>query len=232
MRSSVQAWKLRTLRDYYTRYSVPNGRSWAKAHLRGSTTSLKHLWNNGAKDPDTFYTEDDVGAAYIGDLTAWHSSGTINAWFSAVVDAASGTTRSILDYGAGIGTYSLMLAEQGHCVDACEANSTLREYIDWRSTRHNINVNTTPEPLNTTYDMIVCIDTLEHLSSPEDTLKQFYTLLRPTGMLCATWTFHQSNGEHPMHHDETRLSAFLTTLNEYFYGPIANTWPATYLPRS
>lgn len=129
MYSIPRRWQLRALRDYYERYSKPRGKAWARTHLRTSTSQLRDLWNSGTKNPDQFYTEESVGAAYIGDLTAWHGSGTINAWFSAVLEATADTRCDILDYGAGIGTYSLMLAEQGHNVTACDISSTLRSHV-------------------------------------------------------------------------------------------------------
>jgi len=168
----------------------------------------------------------DVGAAYVHDLTAWHASGAVAPWIEVVRRHAILRLKRearILDYGAGIGTYSLMLADMGMKVMACEVNPILQDYIRYRTKKRGLDVEVHARPIGK-FDMIVCLDTIEHLRRPADFLALAYNLLNPKGLLAATWTFHQSNGMHPMHHTQDKEPQFIKDL-ETLFSWVERSWP-------
>jgi SAM-dependent methyltransferase len=211
--------------------------AWFKGTLptekrRDAAAELRDAWNASSKDPDTFYRSEDANS-YLFDLTAWHMSMDVVCWLERVkmvIQSKLSRGDTVLDYGAGIGTYSLMMANMGIKVFACEVNPLLRDYIHWRAKRRDlcdlIMVVEEPEPIY--HDMILCLDTIEHLRNPEDFPRLARRHLAPGGWLLATWTFHQSNGMHPMHHDERRLRPFMDQLNAWFTGPLDHEWPALF----
>lgn len=188
---------------------------------------LRDLWNASDKDPEKFYLRDDVGTSYIYDLTAWHASGSVSPWIETVRQHALMHLKKdarVLDYGAGIGTYSLMFASMGMKVVACEVNPVLQRYIEYRAKKRALNVEIQSTPIGK-FDMIVCLDTIEHLRRPADFLALAYNLLNPKGLLAVTWTFHQSGGMHPMHHNPDKEPQFVRDLETLFRW-VDRSWPA------
>lgn len=191
--------------------------------LRLGTVGLRDKWNSGSHDPNTYYSQ-ECQDEYIYDLTAWHGSGTINEWFAVIKsNLQSRRPGRILDYGAGIGTYSLIAAELGWEVDACDINQPNLDYIAWRSKRHGYEINTVQRPSGT-YDVMICIDTIEHLPDPLGFPAFAASTLVSRGLAILTWTFHRSGGMHPMHHDEYMVQPFLHALRQKFV-QIAESWP-------
>lgn len=219
MRWHIQA--LQDLREYATTLGYESQDT--EERLRTGAVSLRDKWLTGSKDPETYY-RDEVQEDYLFDLTAWHGSGTINSWFETVIECLKRMNPGrLLDFGAGIGTYSLIAASLGWEVDACDLNRTNLGYTSWRSAKHNLPITVTTKPSGT-YDCIICIDTIEHLQEPEAFPAYAKSILNDPGHLIATWTFHQSGGMHPMHHTENRLSGFLQNLKQHF-AIAADTWP-------
>jgi len=222
-------WGRAALRDLYAwaeERGIPEHD--VKEHLRSSTAALRDRWNSWTEATLEFYMAS--GDLYMYDLTAWHGSGSIDDWFRRAKGWASELPPGarVLDYGAGIGTYSLILAERADIqVDALEISPALRDYIQWRA---GGKTNIRPVHLiDGPYNAIICIDTIEHLPAPEYFPVLAKAALVPRGRLMATWTFHKSDGMHPMHHGPDRLSSFLRELNRTFYGPLDDGWPAKFV---
>ena len=195
------------------------------ARLGRGAVELKEAWNSSSKSPDTFYLRGDVGRSYIYDLTAWHASGAVDKWIDCVERWASKLPKGaqILDFGAGFGTYSLVMAGYGLKVFACEINPVLQKYIEYRARRNGLSVEVVASPTGP-YDMIVSLDTIEHLANPEFFPAVAHKSLKPGGLLIATWTFHQSDGMHPMHHTKDREPGFIKALSDLF-GHVEGGWP-------
>lgn len=136
-----------------------------------------------ASEPEAaWYRRDDVGMAYICDLASWHLKG-LGAWGVAAGDV---TGERILDYGSGISTWGLIAARNGARVTSYEPNPVMREFAQWRATKHGIDgyeVVTDPVALGDGYDAIVCWHVFEHLEEPEATLRRLLTHLAPGGRL-------------------------------------------------
>jgi len=215
-----------TLADLYA-WGAEHGlhSDYVDTRIKSGTVQLRDKWNSGSHDPDTYYSQ-ECQDEYIYDLTAWHGSGTINEWFAVVkTHLQHYKPGRLLDYGAGIGTYSMIAAELGWEVDACDLNQSNLDYIAWRADRHDLPVHPVLTPSGL-YDAIICIDTIEHLPDPTEFPRIAASILFERGLLIATWTFHTSGGMHPMHHGQEQITPFLRELYKYF-AQTSNSWPVS-----
>ncbi len=82
------------------------------------------------------------------------------------------------------------------------AGSTF-DYAEWRFARRGLNISTAdvtdPAVLDGgQYDVITCLDVIEHLPDPEAAVRRLVSLLRPGGLLVLTVTFY-TNEQGPFH---------------------------------
>jgi 2-polyprenyl-3-methyl-5-hydroxy-6-metoxy-1,4-benzoquinol methylase len=95
---------------------------------------------------------------------------------------------NILDYGAGIGTISKIMAKLGHQVDAYEPNVFMHESLvqnvfpKKQYSRINILQNLCFTSKKK-FDAIICINVLDHIEKYKISLKEIYALLKNTGIL-------------------------------------------------
>jgi mycofactocin glycosyltransferase len=172
---------------------------------RGAAAGLARDWHADA--PATplavaaFYQHAD---AYLYDLTWWHA---LAADESALVQVRALETarayhaHTVLDFGSGIGSLGLLLAQHGLAATLADVNPRLNDYARWRFDRRGlagcwIDLRAKPLP-SAAFDMIAAIDVLEHLPDPRAALIQLAAALRPGGVLLA----HIPAGDtaHPMH---------------------------------
>jgi len=85
-----------------------------------------------------------------------------------------------LDFGAGLGSISTVLKEKGAEVIAVEKNEKAQKFIRAKGINvlHNI-----PALPPDAFDLLICIDVVEHLREPWLILRQLYSLLKPGGFL-------------------------------------------------
>lgn len=155
------------------------------------------LWQErpeGETDAE-WYTREDVGMAYIGDLADWHHRGA-GQWHRLIEFDG----KRILDYGAGIGTAALAASRDGAMVEVYEPNPTMREFMTFRAGKHGISLSLVngPEGL---YDAIACWHVFEHLPDPEATLERLLGHLAPGGVFLTESGFQDrttpQHREHP-----------------------------------
>lgn len=95
----------------------------------------------------------------------------------------------VLDFGCGIGITAFALAEKGHQVTACDIRGTgTLEFLKWRCAKHNVPMEIIESeggsPLLTKeYDIIVAMDSLEHVQDWQGTLSILSDHLRDEGAL-------------------------------------------------
>ncbi|WP_119065627.1 mycofactocin biosynthesis glycosyltransferase MftF [Rubrobacter indicoceani] len=141
----------------------------------------------GAGETREFYRKTD---AYLYDLTRWHSLAEDGSALSAVgaLDAALGhRAQKTLDFGGGIGSLGLLLADNGLDVTLADINPVLNDYARSRFERRDIPV----KILETGYrglpegefDFVSAVDVLEHLPDPGPALKSLAAALKPGGTL-------------------------------------------------
>jgi SAM-dependent methyltransferase len=137
--------------------------------------SLKELWDQSGidvSDPESiasFYRDQFVEAYELAD---WHSGRTngvppLNYARAALFARKNGLSRA-LDFGSGIGTGSLCLAEAGCEVHSADIARELLAFVGHRFARRGmrtsmIDLNDPERPTKNYYDIVTCFDVLEHV---------------------------------------------------------------------
>jgi SAM-dependent methyltransferase len=194
--------------------------------LPASTAALAAL-HPGAFDPEraaSFY-EDTVGSAHLLDLASWHlgSADYIADTLRLQQQFARG---QVLDFGGGIGTHALAAAALPSVqrVWFVDLNPQNRAFVSWRAeqlglaSRLSCHRDLGDPALPGSFDTIVCLDVLEHLSDPVEQLQTFADRLASDGIALLNWYFFRGfNGEYPFHLDDPAVvERFFRTLQRRF----------------
>lgn len=128
---------------------------------------------------DQFLEESDF---YLYSLATWHLS---DQDFNL---PAGRPYRRVLDFGAGIGTRGIASALSGHKVDFVEVNRTMRDFINFRLSRLGLEGEVWGGvPKHKTYQLIICMDVIGHLSRPEEQLTELLAQLESPGEFRVSW---------------------------------------------
>lgn len=170
-----------------------------RAALSSGTKALGDLWRGHTGSEKNFYRRDDVGKAYILDLANWHMQKPVVDMLSEL-EAYRERDFKVLDYGSGIGTSALILAD-GNRVDCVEPNPIMREFTQQRAGRlaRELHFLNGQGPAKEEYDLAVCTHVLEHVPNPEQVALSVSDALKPGGLVFAESDF-TDHGDHPMHH--------------------------------
>ena len=172
-----------------------------------------------ARDMRNFYAKTEL---YIWELTKWHTSSLYEFRIAATKFVLENypklTHPRVLDYGCGIGTISLNFAEKDYQTTIADIPGRTLEYAKYRFSRRNLPVKVYDikedfDVPNEPFDIIICVDVLEHLSYPVKTIHRLARILRPGGLavVFAAW---DRNENYPHHlEDNCRL-----------YGDTGNWW--------
>lgn len=134
-----------------------------------ATTELAILWHmrKGVVD---FYQTNDL---YLFDLTFYQMLLEKHEIVQKMVEQVKvlGCQR-VLEFGGGIGEFSLVCAEQKLPVTYFDVEGVIKKYAQWRFTKHNLNGITVAshsevELLGQGWDLINVMDVLEHLEQPQ-----------------------------------------------------------------
>jgi len=153
-------------------------------------------------EPESFYATTD---AYLFELANWEED-TFRAQLAEMLGLGlRGRPLSVLDYGCGIGSFALKLAEQGFSVTACDVNEPslafLRHRVARRKWEDRITLASPGEALSRAgaYAVISCQHVLEHLPGPQDTLRRFRQCLIPGGVFLGVAPFDLIGPAFPEH---------------------------------
>lgn len=130
-------------------------------------------------------TADDVRAWYRQsralplELEAWHREPTRASWSKTIADLARMTDRRVaIDIGCGLGHDLLALRDAGLVVCGVEPNEKMREYVKEQGIRCYADFDTLSD-----FDLVLCMDVLEHLRHPETMLARITRLTQPGTIL-------------------------------------------------
>lgn len=157
--------------------------------------ALADEWNQ--RSPSTpeeiarFYAESEC----LGDdLEAWHQTAERQEWTNAIVSIAKNNdVKSVLDVGAG-GGHDLRAIRQAlpeASFGAVEPNQELRFALDW-PTADDISAFA-----GETFDLVLCVDVLEHVPDPEALLLQVMDRVALGGILIEATATHDQGT--PLH---------------------------------
>lgn len=193
--------------------------------LANGTRLLAEEWRRRDPDSDTqvaaFYRETPL---YVWDLANWHMTDPrVEDWIRFVVENSG---ERVLDFGAGIGTYSLALAHSGRSVWYSDVPDSVTEnFARFLFSKYfpslNVQIFDSDDPIRYRrfFDTIVCIDVLEHLPNPYSALEDFSKWLVEGGTLICTYTPVEEL--YPQHISDIDVGLF----PDLGFEQVGDTWP-------
>ncbi|MDQ3728729.1 MAG: class I SAM-dependent methyltransferase [Actinomycetota bacterium] len=105
--------------------------------------------------------------AYLYNLTVFAMTGTKTPYLRALAAHLPAGAR-VLDYGCGIGSDGLLLAEAGYRVEFADFNNPSTEYLRWRLERRGIEapVHDLDRSVPGGFDAAFAFDVIEHVDDP------------------------------------------------------------------
>jgi len=157
-----------------------------------------------------FYAETDL---YLWELFGWNGSAVYDAYVRRVERLAQLWPPSehprALDYGVGIGTAALRLAELGYSVTVADVPGRTLDFARARLARcgHHVDVieivDDIPALPSASWDVLVSFDVLEHVPRPDEVAARLVralkrgggaTLIAPFDWVDARWPHHLPSG--------------------------------------
>ena len=177
---------------------------------------LAKLWHT-KKSVEDFYSSTDL---YLYDLTMYavhlQQRGTYR-WFRQMLRDKN--IKTMVDYGGGIGEYSVVASQEGMDCFHYDLPGPLRDYALWRFDMHKspVNVIADEKLLDTVageVDLYVCMDVFEHLEDPQPVIAEIakkcrYIMCNPEEI--------QYNWSYPMHISKFTLEPHFTKIDKYLY---------------
>jgi len=161
-----------------------------------------YLWNvlnpKTKEEIENFYK---ITSFNIFTLAYWHMSRYQRRFRKRVLNLCNG---DVLDFGGGIGDMCIELKKKGiknvTYADVGGKNFEFAAYM-FRKNNHKIPmINLSKEKVDGRYDTILCIDVIEHLTNPKETLKEMVDRLNKNGILVITGLDCRGKSEtHPWH---------------------------------
>ena len=155
-------------------------------------SELHKIWNSNRpqtiEELKKFYNEQPLHFFNVLDFNTWS-----DAQYPKVNLIEYGI-KTAVDFGCGCGTTAVYLSDLGIQTDVAELSEPLRKFAVWRLRKRGYTTNEVSlanmMPLKKKYDLVTCIDVLEHLINPLEMVyhfaqhaKYFYaTALKPQDM--------------------------------------------------
>ncbi len=188
----------------YTRCDDPEK---IRSLCRGAVETLADEWRSRVDPSDRgsvekFYNETQTE---IYELLWWHALGddpSPLAYVTALQLAERENCRACLDFGAGVGSGSILFARHGFDAALADISTPLLDFSRWRVGLRNLHcdfydLKTSTLP-HTAFDMITAMDVFEHLADPVETVERLAVSLRPGGLIYGR--FHaEHDDDRPLH---------------------------------
>ncbi len=106
----------------------------------------------------------------------------------------------VLDFGGGNGDFSRALTRRGVDTTYLDVPGDAANYLRWRAAREGLALKIVhdPDALEGPYDVVYCLDVIEHLVDLPRVFARFKELLSPGGRLVATY-YNGPTSSAPMH---------------------------------
>lgn len=174
---------------------------------RRGVQAMKEEWEERVREGDEESVIDyyDQTENYSYELMWWHTleeDPSPLAYVTALHLALRNGTREALDFGAGVGSGSLLFERHGIRVLSADVSSKLLDFVGRRLRRHGLepqllDLKANPLPPER-FDFISAMDVLEHIAEPERTVEQLGKSLRPGGILFGRFASEEDE-ERPSH---------------------------------
>jgi len=145
--------------------------------------------------PETIYERNDFYMQtehYLGECTDWHDRDEIlRQWSATLINAAKshdfGLWTNVMDYGSGIATHSLALAEANKTVNIMLADfdCPAMKFAKWKAEKYGLDIDAhifdplvAVQPIPRLFDCIICTDVIGHSTNPYKMLLEILTHTR------------------------------------------------------
>lgn len=156
-------------------------RAEVRDQMKQGSNPLKDEWNTwesqGPMTPERIKAFYKQTANYLYELGAWHLfvANKRASDLALFADLRAKQPKNILDFGGGVGLLAIPLARAGFDVTIADLDSTTLHFAMFRAERHGVHLkvwksDVEPAPPDRQYDVILCMDVLEHL--PKDILHE------------------------------------------------------------
>lgn len=154
----------------------------------------------------------DLGGWHLWDLAKRDSDRAMPAELRAALPdelAKPGAKPRAIDFGGGVGFNALILAQAGFDVTLADLDSVTLSFAKFRAERHGVTMkywksDVEEMPPDAKYDVILCMDVLEHLPAEElrKTVDKLVKLKTKTTQVVIHAPFGRT-AQHPMHLDSS-----------------------------
>jgi glycosyltransferase involved in cell wall biosynthesis len=158
------------------------------------------------KTPEEIVEYYEKGKYILYDLVDWQTRHIYNWWVGVHVNRLIKHVQQgdkVLDFGAGVGTLSILLAQKGCDVTAVDIGGEYLKFAEWRAAKHDIPIKfirtkgEVPSELKE-YNKIIAIEVFGHLPNPVDYAKKLVSHLKSGGLLLYTLDVG-GQADYPMH---------------------------------
>ena len=136
---------------------------------------------------------------YAFNLIFWHGTRYQRNLRDRFIKLAKG---KVLDYGGGVGDLCLKIRKNGLSVDYADLQGKMFDFASKFFKENNLYINMinlSKNKISGKYDTIFCVDVIEHVVNPKDTLKELVSHLNTNGQLIITALESNISNEAPMH---------------------------------
>lgn len=201
--------------------------------MRQGTALLRDEWlgNVETDNPEEVIRFYDASDTYIYELMWWHTlqeDESPLAYVNALHLARAHHCHSHLDFGAGVGSGSILFAQNGFETDAADISATMLDFSRWRLEMRNIpadfiDLKSGPLP-DEKYDFVTSMDVFEHVLDPAAEVDKLNAAIKPGGILFGR--FHSDiDPERPQH----IVQDFTPAFNRLAHHGFAEVWKDEWL---
>ena len=148
--------------------------------------------------------------AILYEITVWNTCTAkhkMRSFVSSRLERLGIPQGDVFCFGDGLGFDSTWLATRGHRVQYYEPSLRGQQYAQRVFEANGVHVNKLDcleDIPDQSLDAIVCLDVLEHISEPQDLVRQFHKWLKPGGLLFVHAPFWFIHWARPTHLKENR----------------------------
>jgi 2-polyprenyl-3-methyl-5-hydroxy-6-metoxy-1,4-benzoquinol methylase len=155
----------------------------------------------------TFYSHTDK---YIWELLLWNATDDYRRSYRRVIERMaelwpSNECPNALDYGAGVGSIALQLAEHGYRVTIADVPGLTLSFATARLRHHGVEHDVlpvaegTPDFAGRRWNALVCFDVLEHVPEPDRLCRALVGAIEPGGAAALIADFESGGEDYPQH---------------------------------
>ncbi|MHC4533612.1 MAG: class I SAM-dependent methyltransferase [Planctomycetota bacterium] len=158
-----------------------------------------HIWTDKLME---FYSQTD---AFLYELIVWNFNKCkrrMRRRIGKYIDKNLGQQLDILTIGDGLGVDSIYLTRAGHHVTYYETSAYALTFAKMLFADYAKDIKVLEEPnqiAKNSYDIVICLDVLEHVSDPSEFVKNITSYLKLDGHLIVHAPFYQIHPSTPTH---------------------------------